>query len=52
MEQKSIGLSSRQWQELAAEARRLGISMGEYIRRVLDAARPVRRRLVEGDGEG
>lgn len=51
MKQKSIALSSRLWSELSDEAGRLGIGLAEYIRRVLDAARHIRRHLVDGSGE-
>lgn len=39
----SVGLTSRQLGWLTTEAKRLGISMAEVIRRTLDAAEPANR---------
>lgn len=47
MQQKSIALTGRLWKELREEANLLGVSLGEYLRRVLAAAKDVRRRIVE-----
>jgi hypothetical protein len=51
MEQKSIALTSQLWSELREEASRLGVSLGEYLRRVLHQAKGTRRRVVEGKDE-
>lgn len=49
MQQKSIALTSRLWAELRSESSKLGIGMAEYIRRILDAARAIRKQLVDGE---
>ena len=51
MEQKSIALTRHLWQELREESGQLGIGLGEYLRQVLRRAKPLRKKIVEGDGE-
>lgn len=46
MQQKSVNLTARQWKEMTSESKRMGVSVSEYLRRIIDAARAIRVELL------
>lgn len=48
MQQKSVALTKRQWIELKNEATKIGISVSEYLRRLLDAVKRAREEISNG----
>lgn len=46
MQQKSVALTKRQWEELKGEAQKIGLSVSEYLRRVIDFAKSLRQDLT------